>query len=314
MKKITFLITTVILLMCLCSCSKKDMATKQTFAFDTVVNISLEEKDIHLTDTVFKMCRDYEKLLSRTDPSSKLSELNSGKTDSVPEEIRDILEFSLKLSEITGGAFDVTVAPLMDLWNISERNIPPTDKEIEQVLPLVGYEKIDPESLTPKNASLDFGAIAKGYIADAVIEKLKEENVENAIVDLGGNVALIGEYKVGIRDPFNPGKVFATITLKDKSAVTSGAYQRYFEYDGVRYHHIIDPRTGKCADKEIASVTIVSNRSMYADALSTAIFVMGKDAVSLCEKYPGTDAFIIMENGETLTTDGFSEKYNLALN
>ena len=155
------------------------------------------------------------------------------------------------------------------------------------------------------------GAVAKGYIADKLAEYFREKGVEKAIIDLGGNVVLIGEYKVGIRSPFNPEEIFATITAKDKSAVTSGAYQRYFEYEGKRYHHIIDPRTGYPSDSGIASVTVISPSSMQADALSTAIFVMGKDSISLCDIFPDTDAIIIMENGDVITTENFEKKYNL---
>ena len=126
-------------------------------------------------------------------------------------------------------------------------------------------------------------------------------------------MALIGEYTVGIRDPFNPEEILATISLKDKSAVTSGSYQRYFEYDKKRYHHIIDPRTGYPSDSGIASVTVISPSSMEADALSTAIFIMGKDSISLCRKFPDTDAFIIMEDGSTYQTENFAKKYSLNL-
>ena len=147
-----------------------------------------------------------------------------------------------------------------------------------------------------------------------LIEEFRNDNIENVIVDLGGNVALIGQFTVGIRNPFNPDEIFATISLKDKSAVTSGAYQRYFEYDGKRYHHIIDPRSGCPADSGIASVTVISPSSIEADALSTAIFILGKDSISLCSQFPDTDAFIIMNDGSTVTTDNFAEKYSLILN
>ena len=98
---------------------------------------------------------------------------------------------------------------------------------------------------------------------------------------------------------------------KDKSAVTSGAYQRFFEHEGKRYHHIIDPRTGYPSDSGIASVTVISPSSMQADALSTSIFILGKEALSLCDKFPEADAIIIMEGGEVITTESFGEKYNL---
>ena len=233
---------------------------------------------------------------------------NSAKPD---EDIEKALEFSLEMSRLTDGAFDVTVAPLVDLWNIKERKAPPTAEEIEKARTSVGYSEVSVHPFNLSQRKLDMGAVAKGYIADKVAEDFKESGVQNAVIDIGGNVVLIGEYSVGIRDPFSPDEIFATITIKDKSAVTSGAYQRYFEHDGKRYHHIIDPRTGYPSDSGIASVTIISSSSMQADALSTSIFILGKDSISLCNEFPDTDALIIMENGEIITTEGFEKKYNL---
>ena len=157
------------------------------------------------------------------------------------------------------------------------------------------------------------GAVAKGYIADKLAEYFKEKGVDNVIIDLGGNVEVLGEYTVGIRNPSSPDEVFATIKLKDKSAVTSGAYQRYFEYEGKRYHHIIDPRTGYSSRSGIASVTVISPSSMHADALSTAIFILGEEAISLCSEFPDTDALIITDDADIITTDNFEEKYNLSI-
>ena len=218
------------------------------------------------------------------------------------------------MSRLTDGAFDITVAPLVELWDANNRTAPPTDAEIKAAQEKVGYRKISGEPFSLQGACLDMGAVAKGYIADRLIGHFKKNNVTDVIVDLGGNVALLGEHTVGIRNPFSSDEVFAVIKLKDKSAVTSGAYQRYFIHNQKRYHHIIDPRTGKCADSGIASVTVVSPSSMWADALSTSIFILGEDALSLCKEFPDTDALIINENGTVITTDGFAEKYDLEYN
>ena len=311
MKKLLSIIAVISILFILCSCQGAGRSvTRQTFALDTVINITTEEKDSDKISEAFNLCNKYEKIFSRTNPESKLYLLNSGSSE-LTEDIEKVLSFSLDISRLTNGAFDITVAPLVDLWNIKERKTPPTANEIESALSAIGYEDI---TLTPINLNgktIDMGAVAKGYIADKLAEYFREKGVEKAIIDLGGNVVLIGEYKVGIRSPFNPEEIFATITAKDKSAVTSGAYQRYFEYEGKRYHHIIDPRTGYPSDSGIASVTVISPSSMQADALSTAIFVMGKDSISLCDIFPDTDAIIIMENGDVITTENFEKKYNL---
>lgn len=313
MKKILLLSVAVIVIFTLSSCGKKNRVTRQTFAFDTVINITTDKKDSGRIEEAFTLCRHYEKIFSRTDPESELFLINEKKATSLSDDIKEVLDFSLKMSAYTDGAFDITVAPLVDLWNVRERTSPPQDSEISEALSHIGYKSISVEPFDTAGKTLDMGAIAKGYIADKLIEEFKKSSTENVIIDLGGNVALIGEYTVGIRDPFNPEEIFATISLKDKSAVTSGSYQRYFEYDKKRYHHIIDPRTGYPSDSGIASVTVISPSSMEADALSTAIFIMGKDSISLCRKFPDTDAFIIMEDGSTYQTENFAKKYSLNL-
>ncbi len=311
MKKIILVIGVIFIVFTASACSNTERSvTRQSFALDTVINITTNEKDSDKISKAFALLNEYEKIFSRTNPESELYLLNNGTAD-ISEDIAEALKFSLEISRLTGGAFDVTVAPLVDLWNVKERKTPPTKAEIAKTLTLVGYDEV---SLNPFNLSgrqLDMGAVAKGYIADKVADTFRKSGIKKAIIDLGGNVVLIGEYKVGIRDPFNPDEVFATITVKDKSAVTSGAYQRYFEYEGKRYHHIIDPRTGYPSDSGIASVTVISPSSMQADALSTSIFILGKDSIFLCDEFPDTDAIIIMENGEVITTENFEEKYKL---
>lgn len=300
----------IITLMALTGCKKEERVTKQSFFFDTVVNITVNEKDASKVTEAFSLCSDLENTFSRTKEGSELWNLNCGQADSLSEDMKSVLEFSLHMSELSGGSFDITVGSLVDLWDIKNRTAPPTDNEINSAKEHTGYTKVTLSPFSQGDTTLDTGAVAKGYAADRIIELLKEKGVESAIVDLGGNVALIGEFSVGIRSPFNPDELYAKIILKDKSAVTSGAYQRYFEHEGTRYHHLIDPRSGYCAESGIASVTVVSPSSMQADALSTAIFVSGKEGISLCENFDDTDAFIIMENGEVITTKGFEEKYS----
>ena len=287
--------------------------TVHTYAFDTVINITVPKKAAAISGEALDLCRRYEDIFSRTSKESELYALNSGKTTMLSDDMQKALEFSLSFSKLTDGAFDISVAPLTSLWNIKERTIPPAKEEIESVLPLIGYEEITLSPFSLGGRQLDLGAVAKGYVADKLTDFFKKNNAEDVIIDLGGNVALIGEFNVGIRSPFNPEELFAKITLKDKSAVTSGAYQRYFDYEGKRYHHILDPRTGKCANTSLASVTVISPSSMHADALSTAIYILGEDGISLCSKFPDTDALLITQNGEVITTDGFREKYKLEL-
>lgn len=313
MKKIISLFVIFIMLIILSSCQSRERVTRQNFAFDTIINITTDKKDSGKIDRAFELCREYEKSFSSTDSSSELYKLNNKDGISPSTELMEVLKFSFEMSELSDGAFDITVKPLVDLWNVSKRKLPPTAAEIEQARLNTGYEKVSLSPFDTNGRKLDMGAVAKGYIADKLIEEFRKDDIENVIVDLGGNVALIGEFTVGIRNPFNPDEIFATISLKDKSAVTSGAYQRYFEYDGKRYHHIIDPRTGFPAESGIASVTVISSSSIQADALSTTIFILGKDSISLCSQFPDTDALIIMNDKSIVATDNFAEKYSLIL-
>ncbi len=313
MKKFLSLLVVMALTFTLTSCADKKI-TRQSFAFDTVLTITADEKYQDEISEAFRMCQDYELIFSRTNEGSELYKLNAGTLDAPSQKLKNVIEFSLTMSEFTDGAFDVTITPLVDLWNIKERTTPPTDDEIKKAQEKVDYKKVTLEPFSLGGTSLDMGAVAKGYIADKLVEHFKSKGVDDAIIDLGGNVAIIGEHTVGIRDPKNPDSVFAVMTIKDKSAVTSGGYQRYFEHDGKRYHHIIDPRTGRSADSGIASVTVVSPASVFADALSTSIYILGEDALSLCSNFPYTDAIIIKEDGTVITTDGFAEKYNLQYN
>ncbi len=313
MKKILFIFMSLMIIVMLSSCAEKKI-TRQSFSFDTVVNITTDKKYQKDISEAFSLCQDYEKIFSRTNKKSQLYNINNGNITSPSADIREVLSFSLSMSRLTDGAFDITVAPLVDLWDVKKRTSPPSQNEIEKARKNVGYEKVSLSPFSLGEATLDMGAVAKGYIADKLTDYFKGKGIEDAIIDLGGNVALIGEHTVGIRNPKNPDELFAVITLRDKSAVTSGAYQRYFEYEGKRYHHIIDPRSGMCADSGIASVTVISPSSMHADALSTSIYILGENALSLCSNFPDTDALIIKEDGEIVTTQGFAEKYQLGYN
>ena len=314
MKKHLCILTVLIMLtLTLCSCNKDTQVTKQGFYFDTVINITVDKKHLPQAEEAFSMCSEMENTFSRTKEDSELYNINQNKISELSDDMYKVIDFSLSAAEKSDGAFDITVAPLCDLWNIKERTAPPTDSEISDSLKNVSYKNITLSPFSTGNSQIDLGAVAKGYAADCIRDLFVEKGINKAIIDLGGNVALIGEYTVGIRNPFEPDSLYARITLKDKSAVTSGAYQRYFEHNGTRYHHIIDPRTGKCANSGLASVTVISPSSMQADALSTAIYVMGEKGLSLCNKYPDTDALLITENGDIITTEGFEEKYSLVI-
>ncbi len=313
MKKFSALLMIVVLSLSLTAC-KSEKVTKQSFAFDTVVTITADKKYEKEISEALSMCGDYELVFSRTNEKSELYKVNSGEKNDLSPDLEKAVEASLLFSSLTDGAFDITVSPLIDLWDVKNRTTPPSQEEIEKALQNVGYKNVKSAPFSRDDKILDMGAIAKGYIANKLVEYFKEKGAKDVIIDLGGNVALIGEHTVGIRNPQNPDEIFAVIKAKDKSVVTSGAYQRYFDYNEKRYHHIIDPKTGFPADNNILSVTVVSPSSMIADALSTSIYIMGESALSLCEEFEDTDAIIIRKDMSTITTDGFFLKYSLEYN
>jgi len=283
----------------------------QGFQLDTVISITTDEKDLQKSREALKICAEYEKKFSRTDKDSELCRVN--RKELIPEgELLSLIKFGKDFSQKTGGAFDITVSALSDLWNVKDRTEPPDEKEIKEALLKTGYEKISFEPFSSGNTEIDLGALAKGYIADRLKEFFKKENVDNVIIDLGGNVLVMGEYTVGIRNPFSSEKLFSKMTLKDKRAVTSGTYQRFFEHNGKRYNHITDARSGFCADGGFSSVTAVCDSSLIADALSTAVFILGEEGFSLAEDF-GADIFAITHKGEVKTTPRFTEKYGVTI-
>ncbi|MBE7049663.1 MAG: FAD:protein FMN transferase [Ruminococcaceae bacterium] len=217
---------------------------------------------------------------------NKTAHLSPVKTD---PEVFKVLERCIEVSEITGGAFDITLKPLKDVWNMkSESPKVPSKEEIDEALSICGYENLVLKdgcvSFKKEGMALDLGGAVKGYAADRAAEVIKKAGVKNALIDIGGNVYALGEspkkreWKIGLQHPAKDrGEYFETIELSDKTCVTSGSYERYFEQDGKVYHHIMDPKTGYSADSGLVSVSVVGKSSFEADMASTAAFVMGQE-------------------------------------
>ncbi len=236
--------------------------------------------------------RRLEGLLSRFSPRSEISKLNraaGGKPVRLrPEAIENLAE-AVVVSRLSDGAFDVTACPLVRLWSVTAENPAlPSDSAIAEARELVDYRSlsVDPASRTAclqkSGMAVDLGGIAKGYAADMAIDVYRSKGIASAMIDLGGNVAVLGNrqdgspWSVGIQDPDGArGECLGALSIRDLSVVTSGDYERFFESEGRRYHHIIDPRTGYPAESGLRSVTVVAKRSLMADALSTAAFVLG---------------------------------------
>ena len=303
---------------------------QESFKLGTVVRLTLygnnrEKLENLMTETMSEIER-YENLLSVNVEQSEISKINNsnGKDISVSSETREIISNSLGFAERTTGKFDPTIGAIVELWGIgSERaNIPPKT-EIEKLTPFVNYKKIqisgDKIAIGEKQ-KLDLGGVAKGWITDRLTEKIKEEGISSALIDLGGNIAVVGKapkgraWKIGLQHPSSPrGQYFAAVDAIDISIVTSGPYERFFEKDGVRYHHIFDPDIGFPSTSDLESVTIISKNSAEADALSTALFVMGREtSEDFLKLHKEVEAVLIVKDSKkVLITEGLRKNITL---
>ena len=233
----------------------------------------------------------------------------------VSDDIRELLEASKRYYDLSGGSFDVTVAPISKLWNTqSDTPRVPKEEEISSLLETVGFDRVKIEGNTvtaPVGTKLDFGGIAKGFVAGKITEFIRLSGASGVVINLGGNVTLSGNgtHTVGIQKPFSDtGELAAKVEVTgERSVVTSGSYQRYFVLNGKLYHHIIDPETGSPAQSGLSSVTVISSDHTAADALSTALFVLGyQKGVELLKNADGVEAVFIDDQGNILLSDGLA--------
>lgn len=250
-------------------------------------------------------------------PDSELSRINREAAQHpvpISREMYDILAKSIEFSKLSGGAFDVTFSSVGYLYDY-RKHIRPTDAEIAEALPAISYRhlRLDPVKRTIRydrdGVRVDLGGIAKGWAVDRSIEILKARGITNAMVMAGGDSRLLGDrrgrpWSVGIRNPFKQGEVIAVLPLQDTAISTSGDYERYFDEGGVRYHHIIDPKTGKSAHG-VHSVTVLAADATTTEGLTKSIFVKGPvEGMRLIESMKGVDAIIVDAEGRLLYSDG----------
>ena len=300
------------------------------------------EKECYLIITdAFKLCSEYENMLSKTIETSDIARINNaeGKAVTVSDETIEVLKKGLEFGRLSGGAFDITIGKATDLWDFHdnaetghEGGVVPAEKDLRDAISHVNYENIKIEgngvSLTDPETEINLGGIAKGYIADKAAEYLEERGVVSAIVDLGGNIVAIGgktsqiaasgdtqetDFKIGIKDPLSSsGGLLELIPCKNKTVVTSGTYERYFEKDGVKYHHILDVNTGYPVDTDVLSVTIIADRGKSADCdgLSTTCLALGMEkGMELVKSLEGFEALFVDTNGK-VEVSGDSIKFN----
>ncbi|MCD8348400.1 MAG: FAD:protein FMN transferase [Lachnospiraceae bacterium] len=319
-------------------CAEEEKTSETGFFLDTVITITLYgDTDSVAMNGCFDLLDEYENMLSRTVEGSDVWNINhsGGSPTEVSEETAYLIETALYYSELSDGAFDITITPLVELWDVQNKasqvseeetteealasGLIPSDEEIEEALSHIDYTAVScvgtTVTLSDPDAEIDLGGIAKGYIADCLEEYLLSAGIESALINLGGNVQTVGtkpdgsSWKIGIQKPFGGSSdIITVVECTGESVVTSGTYERYFEVDGRIYHHILDPNTGYPADNGLVSVTILADSSTTCDALSTTCFVLGlEDGLELIESIDGVEALFITEDETMYRTSGFPE-------
>ena len=288
------------------------------FYLDTVITLTAYTEDKQILKDALQECGRYEQLLSKTVEGSDVWKINHA--EGAPVEVSDdtiaILQCAKKIGDLSGGAFDVTIAPVSALWDFKsgEHTLPDADA-IDRAAGMVDYTRMLIEGKTvtlPAGMMIDLGGIAKGYIADRIKAYLEKRGVKHAILSFGGNIVGIGtkpdgsEWKVGIQDIDKPtGEHMLVSRNTGGSTVTSGIYERGFDLDGVRYHHLLSSDSGWPVQNELASVTIFSDSSMEGDALSTAAFVLGtENGLKLIESLDGIEAVFIAKDRTVTGSSG----------
>lgn len=324
------LIFTMILPLGACGDSSPDAMTPHSrtgLYFDTVITITLygnaSKANKRLKET-FKQAEYYENLLSNTVKGSDISKINNanGQYVKVHKDTLEALEVAVKYSEQSDGVFDLTVGDLSDLWDFKNNTGTVPDRQaLNQALEHIDYRNVeingDRVRLKDPDAKIDLGGIAKGFIADKMKAKLEKMGAKSGIINLGGNVLLIGKrpdktaYTVGVQRPFSDdGTALFTIKACDTSVVTSGTYQRYFEKNGRIYHHILNLQTGYPYNNGLDSVTIITKQSTEADALSTTVFCMGLDkGLAYVNSLNGVEAVFVKTDGTIVKSDNVDKEY-----
>lgn len=296
------------------------------FKLNTVVTITIyDSQDTSLLDDALALCDHYEEIFSRTKKSSELYQLNQGLLPrsedgfSISSDLEALIQSGLSYSELSQGAFDISVEPVSSLWDFTsgEKVVPP-ENQIQDALSLVNYKNVKVKngslSFQQEGMGLDLGAIAKGFISDKIKEFLVSKGVKSATINLGGNVLCIGSkpdktpFRIGIQKPFaDRNETAAVVNITDKAVISSGIYERYFEKEGKIYHHILNPKTGYPCETSLISVTIIADHGVDGDGLSTACFALGLEkGMELINTLPDVQAVFITDDYKLHYSDNFN--------
>ena len=325
MKKLFFCTLCVLLTaLCLTSCASESSPSSASFqAMDTLMSLKVYGS-ADTCEQLQNKITELDSSLDATDEKSEIFRLNTEKSAVVSKDTAALLSDSLALCDRLDGCFDLTVYPAVQAWGFTTGDYRvPTDSELKTLSDKIDYTAVtlsdDGRVSLPDGVMLDLGAVAKGYAADVSRTILADSKAQAAVLNLGGTICLYGKkpdgsrFTVGIADPENPAGYFGYLSCDDTTVATSGGYERYFERDGKRYIHILDPATAAPVDNGILSVTIVSDSGAFADAASTALFVMGLDkATQYCRSHPGFDCIILTDDKNLYLTEGVYDDFTLS--
>lgn len=307
------------------SASAKEPVSQDIFAMDTYMTVTAygdAAKDA-VSDAVLEIER-LDGLLSTGNEESEVYALNAAGGGKISEDTAYLLERSLEIWKDTEGKFEIAIYPLMEAWGFADGNYKvPSAESLQRLLTLADSadiifdEKNAAVSFKKEGMKIDFGGIAKGYTSARIMDIFREHGITSGMVSLGGNVQVMGSkpdgslWRVAIQNPSDTGAYLGVLETKDRAVITSGGYERYFEQDGVAYHHILDPATGCPADSGLTSVTIVSADGTLADALSTSLFIMGRErALDYWQDHSDEfDTILMEEDGTLYVTEGIAEQF-----
>lgn len=300
-------------------------ASRELFAMDTYMTVTAYGSNAQTAvDRAAEEIERLDSLLSTGSSESEIYEINQNGGGTLSEDSSYLVERSLELYEDTDGAFDIAIYPVMEAWGFTDDAFRvPSGEELEQLLTLTDAEQIsfDPEdgeiSLGVEGMKIDLGGIAKGYTSGRIMDIFRECGVKSGLVNLGGNVQALGTkmdgspWRVAIQDPENTDGYMGILSIQDRAVITSGGYERYFEEDGITYHHIIDPATGYPADSGLISASVISADGTLADGLSTSLFIMGLDQASGFWKSHSDefDMILMTSDRKLYVTEGISDSF-----
>lgn len=300
-------------------------SSRDIFAMDTYMTVTAYGPNAEMAvDQAQQEIERLDALLSTGAETSEVAQINANGGGTLSEDTTYLLERSLDLYDSTNGVFDIAIYPLMDAWGFTTGNYTvPSNEMIENLLPLTDanniiYDKDESSiSFAKDGMKIDFGGIAKGYTSGRIADIYRECGVTSGLINLGGNVQVVGtktdgsKWRVAVQSPETEDDYLGILSTADRAVITSGGYERYFEQDGVKYHHIIDPSTGHPANNGLVSVTIVSADGTLADGLSTSLFIMGKDKAAEYWRAHSDEFDTILEDedGILYVTEGIADDF-----